>query len=496
MKDIYKSMNSQDILRNLGISVDVELDNSETYDYEIAGFNNDYDPKLLDFTNSITFDTPILKDLSDDDSTIENIKLCEFDNRINDINYIYSSLTVTFNYDEFTDHFNILDSEGNVVHDYENFILNNDLFTYTGIPGEIHYFMICDYSTISGETDSPPSSSTYSIKFDLDNNGLGEIYNNGYGTLSQSIKTVWGDFKVRTAEYGTFETNPSSLEEVVVHSYLYDKNNGNVTGWHPTLQSNTPELEGNHYHFAGGVSKQASEKIIDLIIKDEFGESVIGDVSIFKEDSISDWTVGMSIYKDSIGTSIMDGVVTSDGMSPVQGSSWDRYHFIAKNQNGEWTLIRSTDGIVTHIEVVKDTNYLKYQELYTVGIVTVPYDNSPQGWTEYQTWFDEKVNDSANTVMVNYSNSASRTMAYRRTFQYTNGIIGAIGTPILTRTAGKNVGLVYHEYLSGYTLEPETEGTNQQFSNSALTIDENRFLLTRVDLTTGLVVDRVWYSIT
>ena len=65
MKDIYKSMNSQDILRNLGISVDVELDNSETYDYEIAGFNNDYDPKLLDFTNSITFDTPILKDLSD-----------------------------------------------------------------------------------------------------------------------------------------------------------------------------------------------------------------------------------------------------------------------------------------------------------------------------------------------------------------------------------------------------------------------------------------------
>lgn len=145
MKDIYKSMNSQDILRNLGISVDVELDNSETYDYEIAGFNNDYDPKLLDFTNSITFDTPILNDLTNDDPTIENIKLCEFDNRINDVNYIYSSLTVTFNYDEFTDHFNILDSEGNVDHDYENFILNNDLFTYTGIPGEIHYFTICEY---------------------------------------------------------------------------------------------------------------------------------------------------------------------------------------------------------------------------------------------------------------------------------------------------------------------------------------------------------------
>ena len=145
MKDIYKCMNSQDILRNLGISVDVVLDNSETYDYEIAGFNNDYDPKLLDFGNSITFDTPIKKDLSNDDSTIENIKLCEFDNSINDSNYIYSGLTVTFNYDDFTNHFNILDSEGNIIHDYENFILNNDLFTYTGITDETHYFFICEY---------------------------------------------------------------------------------------------------------------------------------------------------------------------------------------------------------------------------------------------------------------------------------------------------------------------------------------------------------------
>jgi len=145
MKDIYKCMNSQDILRNLGISVDVVLDNSETYDYEIAGFNNDYDPKLLDFGNPITFDTPIKKDLSNDDSTIENIKLCEFDNSINDSNYIYSGLTVTFNYDDFTNHFNILDSEGNIIHDYENFILNNDLFTYTGITDETHYFFICEY---------------------------------------------------------------------------------------------------------------------------------------------------------------------------------------------------------------------------------------------------------------------------------------------------------------------------------------------------------------
>jgi len=153
-------MNSQDILRNLGISVDIQLDSSETYDYEIAGFDNDYDPKLLDFTNSIVFDTPILNDLTNDDPTIENIKLCEFDNRINDVNYIYSGLTVSFNYDEFTNHFNILDSEGNIIHDYENFILNNDLFTYTGITNEIHYFVICEYSDTPVPTSSPTPEPT------------------------------------------------------------------------------------------------------------------------------------------------------------------------------------------------------------------------------------------------------------------------------------------------------------------------------------------------
>ena len=162
MKDIYKNMNSQDILRNLGISVDIQLDSSETYDYEIAGFDNDYDPKLLDFTNSIVFDTPILNNLTNDDPTIENIKLCEFDNRINDVNYIYSGLTVSYDYDEFTNHFNILDSEGNIIHDYENFILNNDLFTYTGITNEIHYFVICEYSDTPVPTSSPTPEPTNS----------------------------------------------------------------------------------------------------------------------------------------------------------------------------------------------------------------------------------------------------------------------------------------------------------------------------------------------
>jgi hypothetical protein len=145
MKDIYYYMNSQDILKNLGIGFDLELDNSETYDYEISGFDNDYDPKVLDFSTPLVLPVGVLNDLRNDRTNRPFIKLCEIDNRPNDPNYIYSGLEQIFDYDEFTNHFNIKDEEGNIIHDYENFILNNDVFTYTGYTNEIHYFKICEY---------------------------------------------------------------------------------------------------------------------------------------------------------------------------------------------------------------------------------------------------------------------------------------------------------------------------------------------------------------
>ena len=145
MKDIYYYMNSQDILKNLGIGFDLELDNSETYDYEISGFDNDYDPKVLDFSTPLVLPVGVLNDLRNDRTNRPFIKLCEIDNRPNDPNYIYSGLEQIFDYDEFTNHFNIKDEEGNIIHDYENFILNNDVFTYTGYTNEIHYFKICGY---------------------------------------------------------------------------------------------------------------------------------------------------------------------------------------------------------------------------------------------------------------------------------------------------------------------------------------------------------------
>ena len=148
-------MNTQDILRNLGISLDVRLDNSETYDYEIGGFNNDYDISLLDFNNPITHNTAINKDLSDDQFNRTTIKLCEIDNRPNDPTYIYSGITHVFDFQEFSNHFNILDVSGNTTHIYENFILNNDVYTYTGFTGETHYFYVCEINPQPTPTETP-----------------------------------------------------------------------------------------------------------------------------------------------------------------------------------------------------------------------------------------------------------------------------------------------------------------------------------------------------
>ena len=46
-------MNSQNILKFYGSKLDLKLDSSELYDFEIGGVENDYDISLLDFTTSI-----------------------------------------------------------------------------------------------------------------------------------------------------------------------------------------------------------------------------------------------------------------------------------------------------------------------------------------------------------------------------------------------------------------------------------------------------------
>jgi hypothetical protein len=148
-------MNSQDILRNLGLGFDIVLDNSETYDYELAAFDNDYNSQVINFTKPISYEIPITKSLSGHNPNRDTIMLCEVDNRINDPNYIYSGITYIFDFSEFAEHFNIVDDSGVILHSYENFQLNNDVYTYTGFTGETHYFKICAFNVYPTPTPTP-----------------------------------------------------------------------------------------------------------------------------------------------------------------------------------------------------------------------------------------------------------------------------------------------------------------------------------------------------
>lgn len=329
--------------------------------------------------------------------------------------------------------------------------------------------------------------SDFATKFDLNNNGLGELKLSS-STLSytQNTKDVLGDFKVRTGEYGTFESTPTSLEEVVVYSVNFDVNNGNGSGWDPRFSANTPELEGPHYHFAGGQSEQTSDRIAELIALGEVGSEPIGDASVFKEDSLSDWTVGMSLYKDAAGTPIMDG----------RTSNWDRYHFLSKTTAGDWTLIRSTDNIVTHVEVVKDTDYLKFIELYKVSIVSSPYASAPTDWADYLVYFNDQMTNGTSTTSIVTSGSGDRSVTKRRVLDYSNGTLIATGDNILQREYNKNSGVVFNENLIGIPIDTESEGTIYQYTQIVLSKDNLNFLIVRIDNSTGLVNDFQWYPAT
>jgi hypothetical protein len=53
-------MNSQNILKFYGSKLDLKLDSSELYDFEMGGVENDYDISLLDFTTSINYDSLVI----------------------------------------------------------------------------------------------------------------------------------------------------------------------------------------------------------------------------------------------------------------------------------------------------------------------------------------------------------------------------------------------------------------------------------------------------
>ena len=98
--------------------------------------------------------TPVyeLYSLEDRFCHVEALRLDEYDNSIIDTGYTYSGLTMTLDLDDFTPHFDTTgpgwpDTGTTTGHTYINVILNDDVYAYTGITGETHFFTIYNFYT-------------------------------------------------------------------------------------------------------------------------------------------------------------------------------------------------------------------------------------------------------------------------------------------------------------------------------------------------------------
>jgi hypothetical protein len=146
MKDIYIIMNRQNILNFYGSKLDLKLDSSELYDYQLTTNEVDYDTDVLDLSTPITYSAlTINQTLLDASCSRNTITLVEYDNSVNDSDYIYSGLTLTLNYNNFITRFGS---------PYRYTILNNDIYTFTGITGETHYFRISGFNNTLNVSDS------------------------------------------------------------------------------------------------------------------------------------------------------------------------------------------------------------------------------------------------------------------------------------------------------------------------------------------------------
>jgi hypothetical protein len=78
MKDIYVKMNTQNILKYWGSKLDVKLDYSEFYDYELYKIDGDLDLDVIDYTKEITYSSLVI-DSSCLDTSVNNIKPWEIE---------------------------------------------------------------------------------------------------------------------------------------------------------------------------------------------------------------------------------------------------------------------------------------------------------------------------------------------------------------------------------------------------------------------------------
>jgi hypothetical protein len=139
MKDIYKRMNNQNILKFYGTKLDVKLDSSEFYDYELTKLDDDYNKEVLDLSTPITYTgLTISTNLTNFDCLKTTITLAE-DNMSDLISdYVYSGLSFTLDYLNFVNYFG---------ENYENTILDGNRYEFTLIQEETHYFKIISYNS-------------------------------------------------------------------------------------------------------------------------------------------------------------------------------------------------------------------------------------------------------------------------------------------------------------------------------------------------------------
>jgi hypothetical protein len=131
-------MNTQNILKYYGTKLDVRLDSSEFYDYEVSKIQDDHAIDVLDLSTPITYNSLKISDsLEDFACQRETITLTEYDNRVNDSSYLYSGFSTTLTFETFVNH---LES----FHKY--MILNNDVYLWIGENDEVHYMKVAGYN--------------------------------------------------------------------------------------------------------------------------------------------------------------------------------------------------------------------------------------------------------------------------------------------------------------------------------------------------------------
>ena len=132
-------MNGQNILKFFGSRLNIIVDNSEYYDYELSKDDGDYNTEVLNVNDAISYESLIIDtNLTGHTCERNTITLSEYDTHNSD--YTYSGISMVLSYNNFVQYF---DTTGVT---FADIIINNNMFTYTGITGEIHYFIITGFN--------------------------------------------------------------------------------------------------------------------------------------------------------------------------------------------------------------------------------------------------------------------------------------------------------------------------------------------------------------